>query len=189
MLFWASIKVQVVIVIYAIGVVVGYMIIVGDLVPPVLALWTGELSNSGVWWLRPDAISGLATLVVIFPLALLKRLDTLKYTSMFAVLAITYFLVLVIVLAAIDFQDPRYYAGEPSYFRFSLDMFQGIPILFFASGGHLQSIGLYSELAPKHRNIPTWDSIVILVEVGVLSTYYLLVGGVSYCRFVHHHLF
>jgi len=93
------------------------------------------------------------------------------------------------VLAAIDFQDPRYYAGEPRYFYFSLNMFQGIPILFFSGGGHLQAIGLYSELSPKHRNIPTWDSIVVLVEVGVLSFYYLLVGGVSYCRFYPSMLF
>lgn len=182
---WILRLVQVIIFIYAFGVVVGYMIIVGDLVPPVLAEWTNTPINDGAWYLKPEALSGLATAVIILPLALLKRLDALKWTSFFAILAMTYFLMLVIVLAAIDFTNRNGsppYQGEPRYFYWSLNMFQGIPILFFASGGHLQAIGLYKELAPQYQNQPTWDSIVVLVEGGVLSFFYLIVGGVSYCR-------
>jgi amino acid permease len=189
---YAAIAMQVVIVLYAFGAVVGYVIIVGDLIPGVLAAWTGHdaddvaAGNDGdVWYLKPVAIEGLVCALIILPLAMLKRLDALTFTSVAAIAAIFYFFVLVVVEGALDFGSRTGgSSGQPiRYFNWSLEIFEGLPILAFAAGGHMQAISLYSELAPQHRTLRVWDQIILFVEVGVLSTLYLLVGGISYTRF------
>lgn len=132
----------------------------------------------------------LATAFVIFPLACLKRLDSLRYASMFAIVAVLYFTSVVIVYGIIDLN--LYRLGRPpsgiplrdqiEYWRWSTDIFLGIPIIAFALGGHLQSVSIFRELPNKFRNTASWDKIIIWV-VAFLSAVYISVGTLGYLRY------
>lgn len=67
------------------GVGLSYIVLIGDLMPSIVSL---PLSNERLFWI-------LSSLVVIIPLVLLKNLDSLKYTSAIALLAIGYMIVLI----------------------------------------------------------------------------------------------
>jgi len=184
---------QAFIVLYTIGIAVGYVVIVGDLLPPTVAIWAGVDDYQEYWYFSPWFFELIVTVFVLFPLACLKRLDSLKYSSIFAIFAVVYFVGLVIVESIIDINQYRINGyvettGESmwdsiEWWRFSSEVFLGIPIIAFSFGGHLQSISIYSELKPESKSVMNWTK-VALSSNAFLSTIYLLVGGLSYLRFL-----
>jgi len=184
---------QAFIVLYTIGIAVGYVVIVGDLLPPTIAIWAGVEDYEELWYFSPWFFELIVSAVVLLPLASLKRLDSLKYSSIFAILAVMYFVGLVIVESIIDINEYRINGyvettGESvwdsiEWWRFSSDVFLGIPIIAFSFGGHLQAIALYSELKPEVKSVFNWVKVAMSSNV-FLSTIYLLVGGLSYLRFL-----
>jgi amino acid permease len=121
------------------GVGTSYLIIIGELMPQVIAASAGSLRED--WSLLLDRRFWITVfMLVIIPLAFLKKLDSLKYTSLIALVAIVYLIVIVVYY----FVNPDY-SPPPSdkmhYFRFSAKFFTHLPIFVFAFTCH-QNVGL-----------------------------------------------
>lgn len=88
------------------GVGVSYMIIIGDLMPGVMQ---GFLSNAAsIPYLVDRHFWITAFMLMVIPLSFLRRLDSLKYTSLVALVSIGYLIVLVIYHFASDpHADPK----------------------------------------------------------------------------------
>lgn len=184
---------QVIVILYSFGVITGYIVIIGDLLPPIISNWAGKDYPNDYWYFSKVFYQVTITICILLPLACLKRLDSLKFASMFAICSVIYFTLLVVVESAIDFdgykergevQSTGETIGESIvWWNWSTDIFLGIPIMAFAFGGHLQAISIYSELHPNHRTLSNW-SIIAILAVLFLSTIYLVVGALSYLRFL-----
>jgi len=106
---------------------------------------------------------------------------------------VIYFVGLVIVESCIDINRYRLNGyvestGESmwdsiEWWRFSSEIFLGIPIIAFSFGGHLQSISIYSELKPESKTIFSWIKVALSSNI-FLSIIYLSVGALSYLRFL-----
>merc|ERR1712137_62929 len=190
---WVQKFFQVVVVLYSCGVIIGYIVIIGDLLPPIFASWADQPFPNDHWYFSPRFYQISITVIVLFPLSCLKRLDSLKFASMFAIGSVFYFTFLVVVETGIDFQ--RYQdrgevitSGETLldtivWWNWSTDIFLGLPIMAFAFGGHLQAISIFSELKPDYKNTRSWTPIAIGAVI-FLSLIYVIVGGLSYLRFM-----
>jgi amino acid permease len=82
------------------GVGVSYMIIIGDLMPGVMQGLTGHADHFPYLLNRHFWITAFMLLVI--PLSFLRRLDSLKYTSIVALVSIGYLIVLVVYHFAAD---------------------------------------------------------------------------------------
>ncbi|ODQ81492.1 hypothetical protein BABINDRAFT_174135 [Babjeviella inositovora NRRL Y-12698] len=143
-----------------------YWVLIGDLMPNITGLGTRNL------WI------GLS-LIVIVPLCLLKRLDALKFTSLLALGAVTYIVIIIIA---------HFIVGVPPSQRGSIDLFPPdfsgtvgtFPILLFAFSGHQNMFTLINELQDKSmRNITR----VITYSVGISCAVYIAVGLAGYFTF------
>ena len=184
---------QLIVILYSCGVIVGYIVIIGDLLPPIFAAWAKETYPSKLWYFSPRFYQVLITTLILFPLSCFKRLDSLKFASMFAIAAVLYFTILVIVETFIDLDRYRERGQVASsgetikdtivWWNWSSDIFLGIPIMAFAFGGHLQAISIFSELKKPFQTQEDW-SVIAVAAVLLLSTIYMIVGGLSYLRFM-----
>ncbi|KAL6060117.1 Amino acid permease-like protein [Balamuthia mandrillaris] len=191
---YAANALKVIIVLYTFGVCVGYIIIVGDLLPPVIEEWlpdslifpVEDRSKVERFFLAPIFFQTAITLLVIAPLASLRLLDSLKYASMFAIVAVLFFTGVVVVHGTADIiegDDKTSLSDKVDLFKFSPTIFVATPIIAFALGGHLQSVGVYSEMKKEHRTVFSWHVITSLVVLS-LSGIYLAVSIFSYLRFL-----
>ena len=78
-----------------------YMIVIGDNIPPVVHEFASEKTLSENEWII-DRRFWIAVFVVvlIFPVVWMKRMDALKYTSLFAVFCFMYITVIVVLFAS-----------------------------------------------------------------------------------------
>jgi amino acid permease len=125
------------------GVGVSYMIIIGDLMPGVAEAF-GAL-DSGLDFLSDRKFWITAFfLVFIIPLSFPKRLDSLKYTSMVALVAIGYLIILVVYHFAADEipndRDIRLIRWEGPVAALS-----SLPVVIFAYTCH-QNVGIICQL-------------------------------------------
>lgn len=82
------------------GVGVSYMIIIGDLMPGVVLGFIGTPANAPYLLDRNFWITAFMLLVI--PLSFLRRLDSLKYTSLIALVSIGYLIILVVYHFSVD---------------------------------------------------------------------------------------
>ncbi|KAK5636242.1 hypothetical protein RRF57_011954 [Xylaria bambusicola] len=87
------------------GVGVSYMIIIGDLMPGVVEGF--DSSATSIAYLMDRNFWITVFMLVIIPLSFLRRLDSLKYTSIIALVAIGYLIILVVYHFASDTLAPR----------------------------------------------------------------------------------
>ncbi|RDA95388.1 hypothetical protein CP533_3524, partial [Ophiocordyceps camponoti-saundersi (nom. inval.)] len=88
------------------GVAVSYMIIIGDLMPGVMLGFNDAVAD--IPYLVDRHFWVTAFMLLIIPLSFLRRLDSLKYTSLVALVSIGYLIVLVIYhFAADSHADPK----------------------------------------------------------------------------------
>ncbi|RCI12550.1 hypothetical protein L249_0839 [Ophiocordyceps polyrhachis-furcata BCC 54312] len=88
------------------GVAVSYMIIIGDLMPGVMLGFNDAVAD--IPYLVDRHFWVTAFMLLIIPLSFLRRLDSLKYTSLVALVSIGYLIVLVIYhFAADSHADPE----------------------------------------------------------------------------------
>lgn len=120
------------------GVGVSYMIIIGDLMPGVAEAFGSADSD---WPFLDDRRFWITVFFLLFiiPLSFPKRLDSLKYTSVVALLAIGYLIILVVYHFAVD--------EHPSKEELRLITWEGpvaalssLPVVIFAYTCH-QNVG------------------------------------------------
>ena len=155
------------------GVGVSYLVIIGDLMPQAMHDLFG-VDQGSIWMHRRFWISIFMTIII--PLSFLRRLDSLKYTSFVALVAVLYLFMLVIYL----FFDPaRLPAAEGKVAIWSphWTFFSRLPIFVFAFTCHQNLFAVYNELidnTPRRINFVIWQSILIALAI------YLPVGLLGY---------
>lgn len=122
------------------GVGVSYMIIIGDLMPGVLMGLNSRADE--IPYLVDRHFWITAFMLLVIPLSFLRRLDSLKYTSIVALVSIGYLIVLVIYHFAADLHaDPKnirviQWAG-------AVETLSALPVVVFAYTCH-QNVSLVS---------------------------------------------
>ncbi|KAJ1335791.1 Transmembrane amino acid transporter protein [Microdochium nivale] len=159
------------------GVGISYMIIIGDLMPGVAegfnsrAVEVAFLMNRNFWI--------TAFMLIIIPLCFLRRLDSLKYTSVVALVAIGYLIVLVVYHFAADPLAPREKVriitwGGP------VEALSSLPVVIFAYTCHQNMFSILNEL---DQSTPTRIMGVITSSIGSAAGIYTLVAITGYLTF------
>lgn len=159
------------------GVGVSYMIIIGDLMPGVVlgfAGWAAEIPFlvDRNFWIT-------AFMLLIIPLSFLRRLDSLKYTSLVALVSIGYLIVLVVYHFAADkHADPR--SIRVIQWGGAVEMFSALPVVVFAYTCHQNMFSILNELKD---NSPSSIIGVIGISIGSAASIYTLVAITGYITF------
>lgn len=125
------------------GVGVSYMIIIGDLMPGVVEGFDSRAAS--VAYLMDRNFWVTVFMLVIIPLSFLRRLDSLKYTSIIALVAIGYLIVLVVYHFATDALAPRdkiriiHWAGP-------VEALASLPVVIFAYTCHQNMFSILNEI-------------------------------------------
>ncbi|KOS21102.1 Vacuolar amino acid transporter 6 [Escovopsis weberi] len=159
------------------GVGVSYMIIIGDLMPGVVlglyarAADTPYLVDRNFWI--------TAFMLLVIPLAFLKRLDSLKYTSIIALVSIGYLIVLVIYHFGVDPHAP---ASEIRVIQWGgpVETLSTLPVVVFAYTCHQNMFSIINELKDGS---PSRLIGVIGSSIGSAASIYILVAITGYITF------
>lgn len=159
------------------GVAVSYMIIIGDLMPGVVM---GFLSNANSAPYLVDRNFWItAFMLLVIPLSFLRRLDSLKYTSLVALVSIGYLIVLVIYHFAVDkHADP----GSIRVIQWggAIETLSALPVVVFAYTCHQNMFSILNELKD---NSPISVAGVIASSIGSASSIYVVVAITGYITF------
>ena len=120
------------------GVMVGFMIIIGDLLTPVICQWSHHASDcetSKLIYLNRDFLIFLVIVTCIFPLSFFAKIHQLERSSVLAVGSVLCLLVVVVWRSIEHLVDAGSSYKVPTLFDFSLLGFaQSAPIICFALG-------------------------------------------------------
>ncbi|KNE70117.1 hypothetical protein AMAG_15092 [Allomyces macrogynus ATCC 38327] len=157
------------------GVATSYLIVIGDLMPEVVrGLLNVDNGNILVWrsfWI-------LVSSLPIVPLSFAHRLDSLRHTSMVALLAVVYLVGMVIYFFAQP--DFNVTPGEIVAVRLSLDFFKTLPIFVFAFTCHQNILAVYNELGD---NAQSQVNVVISSACSAALIVYYVIGVLGYLQF------
>ncbi|KAL1922374.1 uncharacterized protein VTP21DRAFT_9913 [Calcarisporiella thermophila] len=161
------------------GVGISYLIIIGDLMPGIMHAIMPELQLDSPMLGRRFWITVL--MVVVAPVSFFRRLDSLKHTSVVALFAVAY-LVLIVVYSFITPSESSKLppAGEIDLVRFSTKFFTNLPIFVFAFTCHQNIFSVYNEL---RDNSPRSITKVISSAIGASTIIYEVVGILGYLTF------
>ncbi|KAJ8119934.1 hypothetical protein ONZ43_g3228 [Nemania bipapillata] len=159
------------------GVGVSYMIIIGDLMPGVVEGFDKRAQSIAYLMDRNFWIT--VFMLVIIPLSFLRRLDSLKYTSIIALVAIGYLIVLVVYHFASDTLAPRdkirviQWAGP-------VEALASLPVVIFAYTCHQNMFSILNEIKDTS---PKSVLSVISTSIGTAAGVYVLVSVTGYLTF------
>ncbi|CAK7271595.1 hypothetical protein SEPCBS119000_004687 [Sporothrix epigloea] len=163
------------------GVGVSYLIIIGDLMPGVVLGFVGEASGitANFPFLLDRHFWITAFMLVIIPLAFLRRLDSLKYTSVIALVSIGYLIVLVVYHFAADSPAAR---GEVRVITWAgpVALLSSLPVVVFAYTCHQNMFSILNELKD---NTPGSVVGVVSSSIGSAAFIYILVAITGYLTF------
>ncbi|RAL68628.1 hypothetical protein DID88_007341 [Monilinia fructigena] len=144
------------------GVGVSYLIIIGDLMPGVA---TG---------FDPEAV------FVVIPLSYLRRLDSLKYTSIVALVSIGYLVILVVYhfVKGIPWQNEVQLEELSGQELFQL--YKSFPVIVFAYTCHQNMFSILNEIKD---NSPKRTTSVVAASIGSAASIYVLVAITGYLSF------
>ncbi|KKA27580.1 hypothetical protein TD95_001429 [Thielaviopsis punctulata] len=159
------------------GVGVSYIIIIGDLMPGVILGFNSDLQS--VDYLMDRKFWITVFMLAIIPLSFLKRLDSLKYTSVIALLSIGYLVILVVYHFSADTLAP---AGDIRVVGWEspVAMLSALPVVVFAYTCHQNMFSILNEL---HDNSPSTVGTVIGSSIGSAASIYILVAITGYMTF------
>ncbi|CAL8324145.1 unnamed protein product [Merluccius merluccius] len=183
----------VIITLHNIGAMSSYLFIVKYELPLVIQAFLGQASSSGDWYMNGNYLIVIVSVTIILPLALMKHLGYLGYTSGFSLTCMVFFLSSVIYkkfniacpleafvnLTAINATIPED-TCTAKYFTVNQETAYTIPILAFAFVCHPEVLPIYTEL----RN-PTKRRMQGIANVSILSMFvmYLLTAVFGYLTF------
>lgn len=161
------------------GVGVSYLIIIGDLMPGVVRGFADE--SSLVPFLVDRRFWVTAFMLIVIPLAFLRRLDSLKYTSVVALISIGYLVILVVYhFAAKDTID--HYETPLRYVKWAgpIQTLSSFPVIVFAYTCHQNMFSILNEIADNSHFRTTS---VIVASIGSAALIYVLVAITGYISF------
>ncbi|KAG2183456.1 hypothetical protein INT43_006462, partial [Umbelopsis isabellina] len=165
------------------GVSVSYVLIIGDLMPTIVTSLTGINNQANILMDRRFWIA-IFMVTVIVPLSFMRKLDSLKYTSIVSLFAVAYLCAIVIWhFASSNFvNDPT---GNVEMITFSTRFFRSLPVFVFAFTCHQNLFSVYNELKDNSKQVMVS---VILTSIGSATVIYELIGTLGYLslgRMVH----
>lgn len=160
------------------GVGVSYLIIIGDLMPGVVHGFYGRADEVSylvdrIFWIT-------VFMLVAIPLSFLRKLDSLKYTSVVALLSITYLVVIVV---------GHWFAGDTLDRRGPIKVFKpegalaalsSVPVLVFAYTCHQNMFSVLNEIKV---NTPARTTGVVFTSIGSACFLYVTVALTGYLSF------
>ncbi|EED17562.1 amino acid transporter, putative [Talaromyces stipitatus ATCC 10500] len=160
------------------GVGVSYLIIIGDLMPGVVQGFIGNTATSDFLLDRHFWIT--AFMLIVIPLSFLRRLDSLKYTSIVALISIGYLVILVVYhFTKGDTMADRgpiriiHWAGiAPALSSF--------PVIVFAYTCHQNMFSILNEIRDNGHFQTTS---VVFASIGGAASIYILVAITGYLSF------
>ncbi|KAK2898080.1 sodium-coupled neutral amino acid transporter 5b [Channa argus] len=172
----------VVITLHNIGAMSSYLFIVKYELPLVIQAFLGQTSNSDDWFMNGNYLIIIVTVCIVFPLALMKHLGYLGYTSGFSLTCMVFFLTAVIY-KKFNIDCPLEVFGNSSvsteipedtctikYFTINQETAYTIPILAFAFVCHPEVLPIYTELTnPTKRRMQNIGNVSIL---GMFTMYF-----------------
>nr|KMM67724.1 transporter [Coccidioides posadasii RMSCC 3488] len=159
------------------GVGVSYLIIIGDLMPGVVE---GFMGDTGMEFLLDRHFWVTAFMLIIIPISFLRRLDSLKYTSVVALISIGYLVILVVA---------HFIKGDTMEGRSPIRVIQweGIipalsvfPVIVFAYTCHQNMFSILNELS---NNSHFRTTTVVAASIGSAAATYVLVAITGYLSF------
>ncbi|CAO3650435.1 unnamed protein product [Mucor fragilis] len=160
------------------GVAVSYLIIIGDLMPQVIGSFSNHASIAYFLTDRRFWIT-IFMLTLVLPLSFLRKLDSLKYTSLVALVAVVYLCVIVIY----HYYSPTYPSPPQDAIQlgtFSINVLGHIPVFVFAFTCHQNIFSVYNELKDNSKQSITN---VITVSIGSSAVIYEAIAILGYLSF------
>eukprot|EP00761_Pharyngomonas_kirbyi_P012170 gb/GECH01012197.1/.p1 GENE.gb/GECH01012197.1/~~gb/GECH01012197.1/.p1 ORF type:complete len:507 (+),score=81.11 gb/GECH01012197.1/:1-1521(+) len=180
-----SVTVDLSMVLLCFGTCVAYMVLIGDLIPPVLHLLVSEEQKQKVeaceadwpWWSHKIFVMGMG-LFVVTPLTMLTKINSLRFTSIFAVLSVLYLTSVVVFRSIAKLVNEG--IGIVHFVNFGMGLINTFTIISFAFSTHFNLFSIYQELRK-----PTKGRVLMTVNGSVISclTIYTLMGTAGYFTF------
>uniref|UniRef100_A0AAQ5ZMK3 Amino acid transporter transmembrane domain-containing protein n=1 Tax=Amphiprion ocellaris TaxID=80972 RepID=A0AAQ5ZMK3_AMPOC len=190
-----------IITVHNIGAMSSYLFIVKSELPLVIQAFLGKHENTGEWFLNGNYLIIIVSALIILPLALMKQLGYLGYTSGFSLSCMVFFLISVIYkkfnipCPLDDEHDNITHIADHFHEHNSTDDFceakmftinpqtaYTIPILAFAFVCHPEVLPIYTELATKKRM-----QNVANISIMAMFVMYLLTALFGYLTFFVHY--
>ncbi|KAJ1339106.1 hypothetical protein BSLG_006244 [Batrachochytrium salamandrivorans] len=165
------------------GVSVSYLVICGGLLPQVARGFSGDAYPSDHFIFSKLFWTTIA-IVAISPVTFLRRMDSLRYTSGFALLAVVYLLFVVLLFffsppeTGMPFPPPEF--SELDWFIFSGKLLTALPVFVFAFTCHQNIFSIYNELVD---NSPKKIHTVISGSIIISASVYEVIGIIGYLTF------
>ncbi|KAI9271755.1 transmembrane amino acid transporter protein-domain-containing protein [Phascolomyces articulosus] len=167
------------------GVAVSYLIIIGDLMPQVMASFYDHATSTQDlilldrrFWITVFMASA------ILPLSFLRKLDSLKYTSVIALIAVVYLCAIVIYYFFTPMPTPPNGIPLPEpvieLVSFTTTFFRRLPVFIFAFTCHQNIFSVYNELKDNSQHQVTK---VISSSIGSAAGVYQAIGIMGYLTF------
>lgn len=161
------------------GVGVSYLIIIGDLMPGVVRGFSHE--DNIVPFLVDRRFWVTAFMLIVIPLSFLRRLDSLKYTSIIALISIGYLVILVVYhFGAHDTID--HYTSPLRVFTWAgpIQALSSFPVIVFAYTCHQNMFSILNEIKDNsHLRTTT----LVAASIGIAGSTYILVAITGYLSF------
>ncbi|XP_020653312.3 sodium-coupled neutral amino acid transporter 5 [Pogona vitticeps] len=184
----------VIISIHNIGAMSSYLFIVKSELPLVIQTFLGLTRNNGEWYMNGNVLIVIATVCVILPLAMMKHLGYLGYTSGLSLTCMCFFLISVIykkfqIACPHSLNDTLGNSSTVStkedtctteLFTVNSQTAYAIPILAFAFVCHPEVLPIYTEL---HRASKRRMQNVANVSILAMFVMYLLTAVFGYLTF------
>ncbi|TIC02381.1 hypothetical protein E3Q08_03488 [Wallemia mellicola] len=164
------------------GVSISYLLILGQLVPPLVTSFFHHLTPSQVdppSWLLSRHFWITVFVILLSPLASMRQLNSLRHTSYVSIFSAGY-LLLIVVLCAVHSPIPLPPAGNVSLGRFDASAISKFPVLVFAFTCAQNFFPVKNELQSNTRSRTTT---VIGSSIGVASGLYEIIGVLGYVTF------
>ncbi|OGM42474.1 amino acid transporter [Aspergillus bombycis] len=160
------------------GVGVSYLIIIGDLMPGVVQGFVGGTPDYDFLVDRHFWVT--AFMLVVIPLSYLRRLDSLKYTSIAALVSMAYLVVLVLYHFVIG--DTMADRGPVRVIHWAgpVPMLSSLPVIVFAFTCHQNMFSILNEIANNSHFRTTG---VVFASIGSSAATYVLVAITGYLSF------
>ncbi|KAK8230634.1 transmembrane amino acid transporter protein-domain-containing protein [Phyllosticta capitalensis] len=162
------------------GVGVSYLIIIGDLMPGVVK---GFSEGSVPGFLIDRQFWITAFMLIVIPLSYLRRIDSLKYTSIIALISISYLVILVLAhFIKGDTMDER---GDIRVVAWSgpVAALSVFPVIVFAYTCHQNMFSILNEIFDNSHFRTT---AVVGASIGMACVLYILVGITGYLSYGDH---
>lgn len=181
-----------IITIHNIGAMSSYLFIVKSELPLVIQAFLGKQETTGEWFLNGNYLIIIVSICIILPLALMKQLGYLGYTSGFSLSCMVFFLISVIykkfnIPCPLDNHHNSSHTHlnvtdfcEAKMFTMNSQTAYTIPILAFAFVCHPEVLPIYTELRdPSKKRMQKVANISILA----MFVMYLLTAIFGYLTF------